>query len=297
MALLTRFKNAFLCKKRLVVPFFGIFALNSVALADCNTALKLEEVDTRGKRPFRLIQESSPVTKVSFTFVHGFAVVPGVMFPIAKGLSQRSNSVGVLLSGHGKSDKSLISGNPDLWRKDVLKGIARARRHGEKVVAVGYSLGGAVLADLLLRNPKLVDAAVFIAPAFASNGRAGKIARAKLAAQEFWVSDKQSDNPFANRRIPSQGLAQASFFSEGVRDRMIDAEALGILEQFPPTLMFAGKNDLLIDHQLILRLGAKTPGPESILEADHTSIVMPDATGMAFMIEKISSFLTESRLY
>lgn len=104
--------------------------------------------------------------------VHGLTSTPQVMGPVSEHLAAQGYAVHApLLPGHGTSLADMATTRYTDWARCVRDAAQALRADHDVVVAVGLSLGGALVTDLGARRPDLVDALVLINPGFASDDR------------------------------------------------------------------------------------------------------------------------------
>lgn len=87
--------------------------------------------------------------------VHGLSDSPYYMKDIAKELYDEGyNVVAVLLSGHGAKAEDLEKITLTDWKKDISKGIRLAYKYGTKITLGGFSTGGALVFNEILKKRK-----------------------------------------------------------------------------------------------------------------------------------------------
>lgn len=109
---------------------------------------------------------------VGVLLVHGLTSTPQTMGPLTEHLATLGYAVSCpRLPGHGTRVRDMAMTRYADWLTRVeTEAVALHRAHG-RVVAVGISLGGALVTDLAAQRPDLVDALVLINPGFASDDR------------------------------------------------------------------------------------------------------------------------------
>lgn len=108
--------------------------------------------------------------RVAVLVVHGITSTPQSMGPLSEHLAALGYAVRApLLPGHGRSVQDMIPTRYDDWAGAVHEAAQELRAGHDTVVAVGLSLGGALVTDLAGRHPELVDALVLINPGFAAD--------------------------------------------------------------------------------------------------------------------------------
>lgn len=123
----------------------------------------------RGAEPFRSAA-SGEHPGVSVLLVHGLTSTPQTMAPLSEHLAGLGYAVSApRLPGHGTSVQDMqITRYADWLARVESEAVALHREH-QRVVAVGISLGGALVTDLAAQRPDLVEALVLINPGFAAD--------------------------------------------------------------------------------------------------------------------------------
>lgn len=121
-----------------------------------------------GAEPFRA-DGTGERGEVAVLCVHGLTSTPQMIRPVAEHLAGLGYAVRApLLPGHGTTWQLLNRTRYADWLgavEQVAHELADAHR---AVVAVGVSLGGALVTDLALTRPGVVDGLVLVNPAFAA---------------------------------------------------------------------------------------------------------------------------------
>lgn len=101
----------------------------------------------------------------SVLLIHGLNDSPFYMADLAELLYQHGfNVVTILLPGHGTDTRDIRDITAEQWQAEVEKGLEIASLVGQKMVAGGFSLGGALAIDAALRHPE-IHALLLFAPA------------------------------------------------------------------------------------------------------------------------------------
>jgi carboxylesterase len=94
---------------------------------------------------------------------HGFSGSPASLRPLAELLAQRGFAVELVrLPGHGTHFRDMMSTRYDDWRGEVSAGLARLAARSERVIALGLSMGGTLVLDLVSQEPTRVAGVVVI---------------------------------------------------------------------------------------------------------------------------------------
>lgn len=92
---------------------------------------------------------SGALASVGVLLVHGFTGSPVSLRPLAELLSKRGFAVEMpRLPGHGTQPRDLLPYRYSDWRAEALAALGRLRARTQHVVAVGLSMGGALVLDL-----------------------------------------------------------------------------------------------------------------------------------------------------
>ena len=95
--------------------------------------------------------------------VHGFTGSPASLRPLAELLAQRGFAVELLrLPGHGTHFRDMMSTRYEDWRREVSEGLTRLAARTERVIALGLSMGGTLVLDVVTRDPACVAGVVVI---------------------------------------------------------------------------------------------------------------------------------------
>jgi carboxylesterase len=116
--------------------------------------------------------------RIGILLVHGFTGSPASLRPLAELLAERGFAVELLrLPGHGTHFREMIRTRYDDWRAAARGGLADLAARTERVVAVGLSMGGTLLLDILAEESALVaGAAVINTPVLDRQGLLVKLA-------------------------------------------------------------------------------------------------------------------------
>lgn len=122
-------------------------------------------------------------------YVHGFSATSEEIRPVpdrvAEGLG--ANLVFTRLRGHGRGSEAMREARVQDWINDLAEALSAARAVGDKVLVIGTSTGGTLLAGAA-QNREMMQAvrgAVFISPNFAINNAAAPLLT--WPAARFWL--------------------------------------------------------------------------------------------------------------
>lgn len=95
--------------------------------------------------------------------MHGFTGSPAALRPLAERLAERGFAVDLVrLPGHGTHYRDMLSTRFQDWRGEVERAIAALRARCERVIALGFSMGGTLVLDVVAQDPSLVAGVVII---------------------------------------------------------------------------------------------------------------------------------------
>jgi carboxylesterase len=116
--------------------------------------------------------------RVGVLLAHGFTGSPASLRPLAEMLARRGFSVELVrLPGHGTHFRDMMSTRYEDWSGEVAQGLTRLRARCEHVVALGLSMGGTLVLDVVSKDPSLVEGVVTInAPVLDREGILVKLA-------------------------------------------------------------------------------------------------------------------------
>ena len=95
--------------------------------------------------------------------MHGFTGCPASLRPLAELLGQRGFGIELVrLPGHGTHFRDMMATRYEDWRAEVAEALVRLRARYERVVALGLSMGGTLVLDVIAERPELATGAVTI---------------------------------------------------------------------------------------------------------------------------------------
>ena len=196
--------------------------------------------------------------------------------------------------GFGKNDRPGIWAGAEVMRADLNDAVAaaRVRYPGVPVLALGESMGGAVvLTSLASSNPPAVDGVILVAPAVWSRGDMPLSYRAALflgahllpglilsnSAASHVVTIVPSDNVPMLRALGRDPLFQKQTRTDtvyGLVDLMDEAKtAPDVITKTPPLLLLYGANDQIIPAKpteaVIAALKTKPDVPLTVKRYEH----------------------------
>jgi pimeloyl-ACP methyl ester carboxylesterase len=240
--------------------------------------------------------------------VHGFPLSRAIWQPQVTALSEICRVIAPDLRGHGKS-----AAPPGIYLMetfaDDLRALIEERRCGP-VILVGHSMGGYISFAFYRRFPQLVRAMILVCTRAGADSPEGKANRENLAQRV----EREGAAAVAGQMLPKM-LAAVTTISRSdlvaqVRQIMLATSVNGLagslrgmavrsssLELLPriavPTLVIAGKDDLIISAQEAETLAKAIPSAQLhlITNAGHlASLENPAAVNQAiqeFLAQKI----------
>ena len=101
--------------------------------------------------------------RIGLLLAHGFTGSPASLRPLAELLAQRGFAVELVrLPGHGTHFRDMTSTRYEDWRGEVGEGLARLAARTERVIALGLSMGGTLVLDLVSEDPARAAGVVVI---------------------------------------------------------------------------------------------------------------------------------------
>ncbi|HET7539810.1 MAG TPA: alpha/beta fold hydrolase [Polyangiaceae bacterium] len=102
-------------------------------------------------------------SRIGILMAHGFTGCPASLRPLAELFARRGFALELVrLPGHGTHFRDMMSTRYEDWRGEVADGLARLAARSESVIALGISMGGTLVLDLVSQDPKRVAGAVVI---------------------------------------------------------------------------------------------------------------------------------------
>ena len=120
-----------------------------------------------GAEPF-FIEGGSPT---AFLLLHGWSASAESTRFLAAGLAKAGHSVlAPTLPGHGSSAEDMLNYGPVDWTSAAREAAQLLRRHYDRVIVLGISMGGSLAIQLAGSSPDLADALITVnAPVLMSN--------------------------------------------------------------------------------------------------------------------------------
>jgi pimeloyl-ACP methyl ester carboxylesterase len=245
----------------------------------CSDSLKNE-----GNGPY--ILHHNKVTEKVVVLFHGLSDSPFFLRSIAQSIHQQGNNVVVaLLPGHGKkqADEDMQDDKlADSWRAHLSQVIDYSASLGEQRYLGGFSTGGALATEYILKNPKSVEALMLFSGALALDSSVESLANiwgiqwlAKTLDGEYAT---QGPNP---HKYPSVALFSVFELTEvifSVRDLIEQGATLNM-----PLFVAHSVADTTIPIIGVKNLMAENKGPNTFFEISkdvdvcHADVVINEA--------------------
>lgn len=243
--------------------------------------------------PLTVWRPTTPVRAVLIG-LHGFNDYANAFAPLGAALPRRGIAVYAYdQRGFGAAP------NPGLWPgnetlaadAETALALIRARHPRVPIVMAGESMGGAVL--LVAARTGLRDAAglVLIAPAVRGDGHLPAIARASLDALAWLapgfsggnpgVEVRPTDNPRTLAVLGSDPLVRRDIRLDAAQGlvRLMDAALDAARDVNQPTLVLAGRNDMLVPGGPIEDLSRRLPHGETRIYDQGFHLLTRDRQG------------------
>lgn len=211
--------------------------------------------------------------------IHGFAGIPSEMRGLGDYLAAQGYTVlGVRLAGHGGSPEDLQATRWQDWLASAEAGLTELRQHCDRIVVIGFSMGGA-LALLLAHNHTFARLVLLATPLqIKGDWRLNFLWAVRYAIPWYYPLEKADFNkPFVQQRVrefaPDADLSDPAVQENIRRSVKISVRAVLELQRLLrraravvpqvtiPTLVMHGRNDdtspLASAEELVRRLGSQ----------------------------------------
>ncbi|MCB2191659.1 MAG: alpha/beta hydrolase [Deltaproteobacteria bacterium] len=217
--------------------------------------------DYQGHRLFyQLSGEQGP----PLLFIHGMWDNHGIFAHSAAHFAPRHRVLAPDLLGHGQSDKPRM----ELSMEGFAEQVASLCRHVglKRVVAMGHSLGGAVVATLAARHPELVRGAVCLDTTLLAPARIVKQALPAMLARlegeppaqalAGWLDPMvlPTDGPELKQRLLTAVAQAPMHVTKGLVRAVMNWDGQDTLERLSCPLLYVGGAQPRTDRQALLRL-------------------------------------------
>ncbi|MFA6512472.1 MAG: alpha/beta fold hydrolase [Patescibacteria group bacterium] len=211
--------------------------------------------------------------------------------------------VNMRIAGHGSTPKNLSEVVEQEWRESALEGLALLRQHASAFFILGFSFGGSLAIDLLLREPYRIRGLILVGmPIKTTHERRNKflLPLARRTGQAFhkksWVKDAKT---------AEQYLAQGKYIVTPVAafERLLHFIEKRTKPQLPdvhvPTLLIYGHKDYATDPRsaeyVYTHLGTEQKELYWVRTDDVTHHVLRSAKREP-ILQKIAEFLARNSI-
>jgi esterase/lipase len=194
-------------------------------------------------------------TPVSIVYLHGYSATRQEVDPLCQRLAARlgANLFLTRLTGHGRGGDPMAAATVPAWLDDAQEAMAIGRRLGERVVVIGTSTGGTLLAWLLAAGGgDDAAAAIYISPNFGPQAAGSSLLlwpgrralmRLILGTHREWEPANEEQARYWTWRYPT-----AALFPMAELVKMVEAVDLSAAPT--PTMMIWSPDDEVIRPEL-----------------------------------------------
>lgn len=247
-------------------------------------------------------------------FIHGLANYGPIWYNNITHLKSNFRCIAIDLPGNGLSSRGDYPFTMFFYAECIAKFIEKLNL--KNLTLIGHSMGGHVSIITALRYPNLVKKLALVAPSgfehFTPNEKI--FLKGMLNLGSYFISDKNSlkaaiENSFfkhhkvwtddtlknLNILIDEFGSHQWQKMVLANINAMVDEQVSMFLEQIQqPTLVFFGKNDLLIPNKLIhFGMSSESLAIEATNKIKNAQLVLLDNCGHLVYVEKADLFNKE----
>jgi len=246
-------------------------------------------------------------TPVSIVYLHGYSATRQEVDPLCQQIAERlgANLFLTRLAGHGRGGDPMAEATVPAWMDDAREAMAIGRRLGERVVVVGTSTGGTLLAWLLAEGGGGdAAAAIYMSPNFGPRAKGSSLLlwpgrrllmRLIIGTHREWEPANEEQARYWTWRYPAVALFPMAELVKTV-------ERLDLSQLSTPTMMIFSPDDEVIRPDLAqARFDSLTAEPRRrllVTDAEDASnhvlagrICSPNKTDD--MTEAITAFLVD----
>lgn len=216
---------------------------------------KVKDLKPGTEKEIRWFQKNKKQTKFSIVYFHGFSASKREIHPVVEKVADAigANVYFARLTGHGVNNVSAIANaKPTDWIQDSWEAMEIAKRLGENVILMGYSMGAVPAVQLALRNRE-VSHVILFAPALGWSALSMNLALSPIgkfvlhrkfgATRSFKAINKEHEY-FWTTTYEVEALQNLFTFTK------VQSETdLSLL--MPQTLIFYSKDDPIIPYEYI----------------------------------------------
>lgn len=203
-------------------------------------------------------------------YVHGWSATSEEIRPVPDQVAAklRANLVFTRLEGHGRPGEAFAKATVQGWMNDVAEALAIARRIGDRIVLVGTSTGGTLLAEAAAQDELMsqVEGLVLISPNFGFQHPLAGVATWPAArywvpliegAERNWKGQNEAHEMYWTTRYPTvAAMPMASLVSHAV-----DLDFTGIKT---PALFRFSQADTVVRPDISREVAANWGGPATV---------------------------------
>lgn len=215
--------------------------------------------------PFHWPANSS--NKIAVLFIHGLFDSPFATRDISQSLVESDISVrSILLPGHGTVPGDLLNVKHKQWQQAVRQHVTDLKKNHQQVWLVGYSLGGALAINQLLKHHDCAGL-ILIAPAIdLAQHWWHYAARLGLIPGINWASINPQNSSVKYESIPFNAIRQISQLIK-LNQRQLKSTTID-----KPILLISTTTDEIIDHDACMQFIEQQPHPSNqaiVYSANH----------------------------
>ncbi len=254
------------------------------------------------ENPAPLLLQSRKTNGVGVLLIHGLLASPAELRDVAEALAEQGYSVLVVrLKGHGTSPYDLRKQTVEDWFSSVQRGLKIITAYCDSVVAIGFSMGGALALKLAAENSDKVVAVVAVAVPIKFVDKSFLFVPLLHGTNRLvnWVSSIEGVKPFVenfseHKRINYKNVPIKSLYElRRLMDELVEKQ-LHNIEM--PALIIHADEDPVVDAESadIIMAGLESKCKKSIMiHSDRHGILMENIDGTW---EIINNFLEKEIL-
>lgn len=270
------------------------------------------DLQTLNMRPFEGAQHEAFVLEGgqnAALLVHGFIGTPAEMRPTADDLHQRGwTAHAPLLAGFGKDLDQLASVRADDWINSVRQQLQTLRQRYQRVVLIGFSMGGAIALNVASQTPP--DKLVLINPFTRLEGALWSLMPVFGLFMKDYKPFKLVKIDFKNpetRKNIAQFMPEADLDDPRIQQAVLNfSMPMSALLQLKrvgdsayrlaprihtPTLVIQATRDKTVPPASTHALAQRLPRPEFVeVDAEH-NFVKHELDKLALVLPKLASFV------
>lgn len=254
-----------------------------------DTSKQDEELDMVAPFEWKPAASCSHTEKRGILMIHGLSDTAFVMKDLAKELNKRCLLVRtIVLPGHGTRPKDLIDVDYSDWVEAVDYGINSLKAEVDQVFIAGFSLGGLLSTNALLKH-KDIKGAVLIAPALGVNMPMLTWNTTWLRHIKDWADIDPPTQAPRYQAMPMNGLAQTYLLTQHVSAKLKKHNHIKT-----PVLLIQSMEDVAVQPVLNVRLFKKYmthPKSKALIYSGNTTSVRPFSG-----LKRINSYLPKQKI-